>query len=87
MANHSTILSRLLQLVYRHDFRKIEQQGFAPRRKYRALSRWSRFTAMMFTHSREERASAISRAISTRVPPAPVAGGSQAGPGCVAQED
>jgi transposase len=48
MVHHSTILSQLLQLVDRHDFRKIEQAGFAPKRKYRTLSRWSQFVAMMF---------------------------------------
>lgn len=48
MAHHSTILSQLLQLVDRHDFQKIEREGFAPKRKYRTLSRWSQFAAMMF---------------------------------------
>jgi len=48
MAHHSTILSQLLQLVDRYEFHKIEQEGFAPKRKYRTLSRWSQFVAMMF---------------------------------------
>ncbi len=48
MAHHNTILAQLLQLISRHDFRKIEQNGFAPKRKYRKLSRWGQFAAMMF---------------------------------------
>lgn len=48
MAHHSTIFSQLLQLVDRHDFRKLEQAGFKPKRKYRKLTRWGQFVAMMF---------------------------------------
>ena len=50
MAHSSTILSQLLQLVSRHDFKRIEEEGFKPGRKARSLTRWSQFVAMMFAH-------------------------------------
>jgi hypothetical protein len=50
MAHSSTILSQLLQLVSRHDFRRIEKEGFKPGRKPRSLTRWDQFVAMMFAH-------------------------------------
>jgi putative transposase len=50
MAHSSTIFSQLLQLVSRHDFRRIEEDGFRPGRKPRSLTRWDQFVAMMFAH-------------------------------------
>jgi hypothetical protein len=50
MAHSSTILSQLLQLVSRHDFRTVEENGFRPERKLRSLTRWNQFVAMMFAH-------------------------------------
>ena len=50
MAHSSTILSQLLQLVSRHDFKRIEEEGFKPGRKARSLTRWGQFVAMMFAH-------------------------------------
>ncbi|MCP4614286.1 MAG: DUF4372 domain-containing protein, partial [Planctomycetes bacterium] len=50
MAHHSTIFSQVLQLVDRHEFRKIENDGFAPKRRYRKLTRWGQFAAMIFAH-------------------------------------
>jgi hypothetical protein len=48
MAHSNTIFHQLLYLVDRHDFRKIERNGFQPRRSYRSLNRWSQFVVMMF---------------------------------------
>jgi putative transposase len=50
MAHSSTIFSQLLQLVSRHDFRRIEEEGFKLGRKPRSLTRWGQFLAMMFAH-------------------------------------
>lgn len=50
MAHSSTILSQLLQLVSRHDFKTVEENGFRPDRKFRTLTRWNQFVAMMFAH-------------------------------------
>ena len=41
MGHINTIFSQLLQLVDRHDFRRIEQKGYQPGRKYRTLGRWN----------------------------------------------
>jgi len=38
----------LFKFVDRHDFNRIEQGGFKPRRKSRTLNRWNQFVAMMF---------------------------------------
>jgi len=48
MSHSNTVLSQLLNLIDRHDFQKLENEQFRPQRKYRTLSRWSQFTAMMF---------------------------------------
>ena len=48
MAHSNTIFRQLLQLLNRHDFRKVERNGFKPKRKYRTLDRWSQFVVMMF---------------------------------------
>lgn len=48
MSHSNTVLSQLLNLIDRHDFQKLENEQFRPQRKYRSLSRWSQFTAMMF---------------------------------------
>ena len=48
MAHSNTIFLQLLQLLNRHDFRKIERNGFRPKRKYRTLNRWSQFVVMLF---------------------------------------
>ncbi|ACL02598.1 transposase IS4 family protein [Desulfatibacillum aliphaticivorans] len=50
MSHHSTILSQLLQSIDRHDFNRIEKQGFLPDRSYRKLTRWGQFVAMAFSH-------------------------------------
>jgi hypothetical protein len=50
MAHSSTTFSQLLQLVSRHDFRRIEEEGFKFGRKPRSLTRWGQFVAMMFAH-------------------------------------
>ncbi len=50
MSHHSTILSQLLQTIDRHDFNRIEKQGFQPDRPYRKLNRWGQFVAMTFSH-------------------------------------
>jgi putative transposase len=50
MAHSSTIFSQLLQLVSKHDFKRIEAQGFKAGRKARSLTRWGQFVAMTFAH-------------------------------------
>jgi putative transposase len=50
MAHSTTIFSQLLQLVSKHDFKRIEQAGFKLGRKPRSLTRWGQFVAMMFAH-------------------------------------
>ena len=48
MAHVNTIFHQLLLIINRHDFRKLESKQFKPKRKYRTLSRWDQFVAMMF---------------------------------------
>ena len=48
MAHVNTIFGQLLQLVDRHDFRRIEKEGYKPARKCRTLGRWEQFVVMMF---------------------------------------
>jgi|MudIll2142460700_1097286.scaffolds.fasta_scaffold25175_4 putative transposase len=48
MAHCNTIFHQVLRLLDRHDFRKIEQDRFRPKRKCRTLSRWGQFVVMMF---------------------------------------
>src|SRR5512139_731456 len=48
MAHCNTIFHQVLRLLDRHDFRKIEQERFRPKRKCRTLSRWGQFVVMMF---------------------------------------
>jgi len=48
MAHSNTVFHQLLHLLERHDFRKIERNGFRPKRKYRILNRWGQFVVMMF---------------------------------------
>jgi len=50
MAHNSTIFSQLLQLVSRHDFIRLEKEGFKFGHKPRSLTRWGQFVAMMFAH-------------------------------------
>jgi hypothetical protein len=50
MAHSSTILCQLLQLISKHDFKTVEENGFRPERKLRSLTRWNQFVAMMFAH-------------------------------------
>lgn len=50
MAHSSTIFSQLLQLVSRHDFIRLEREGFKFAHKPRSLTRWGQFVAMMFAH-------------------------------------
>ena len=47
MTHVNTIFSQLLQLVDRHDFRRIEKEGYQPVPKYRTLGRWEQFVVMM----------------------------------------
>jgi IS4 transposase len=47
-AYSNTLFLQLLQLLKRHDFRKIEENGFCPKRKYRTLNRRGQFVVMMF---------------------------------------
>ncbi len=48
MAHSNTVFHQLLHLLDRHDFRKIERNGFRAKRKYRTLNRWGQFVVMMF---------------------------------------
>lgn len=48
MAHSNTVFHQLLHLLDRHDFGKIERNGFRPKRKYRTLNRWGQFIVMMF---------------------------------------
>jgi putative transposase len=48
MAHSNTVFHQLLHLLNRHDFHKIERDGFRPKRKYRTLNRWGQFVVMMF---------------------------------------
>lgn len=48
MAYTSIVLSQLLQLVSRHDFKTVAENGSRPERKFRSLTRWNQFVAMMF---------------------------------------
>jgi putative transposase len=48
MAHCNTIFHQVLRLLDRHDFRKIEQDRFRPKRKCRTVSRWGQFVVMMF---------------------------------------
>jgi putative transposase len=48
MAHSNTVFHQVLHLLDRHDFRKIERNGFRPKRKYRILNRWGQFVVMMF---------------------------------------
>ncbi len=48
MTHSNTIFIQLLHLLDRHDFRRIERNGFQPKRKYRTLNRWDQFVVMMF---------------------------------------
>ena len=49
MAHGNTILHQMLKFVDRHDFQNLENSQFRPKRKYRSLSRWGQFTAMLFS--------------------------------------
>ncbi len=48
MAHNNTVLHQMLKFVDRHDFQSLETSQFRPKRKYRTLSRWGQFTAMLF---------------------------------------
>ena len=47
MAHSNTIFHQLIQLIDRHDFRKLENQ-YRPKRKYRSLDRWNQLCVMLF---------------------------------------
>jgi len=47
MAHSNTIFHQLVQLIDRHDFRKLENQ-YKPKRKYRRLDRWNQLCVMLF---------------------------------------
>lgn len=48
MAHDNTVLHQMLKIVDRHEFQNLENSQFRPNRKYRSLSRWGQFTAMLF---------------------------------------
>lgn len=48
MAHDNTVLHQMLKFVDRHEFQTLEKSQFRPNRKYRSLSRWGQFTAMLF---------------------------------------
>jgi len=48
MAHGNTVFHQMLKLIDRHDFHKLENDQFQPKRKYRILNRWGQFTAMFF---------------------------------------
>ncbi len=48
MEHNNTVLHQMLKLIDRHDFQKLENDQFRPKRKYRTLSRWGQFTSMLF---------------------------------------
>ncbi len=48
MAHSNTVLHQMLKLIDRHEFQSLENDQFRPKRKYRTLSRWGQFTAMLF---------------------------------------
>jgi putative transposase len=48
MAHSNTVFYQLLNLIDRHDFQKLENGQFRPKRKYRTLTRWGQFAAMLF---------------------------------------
>ena len=48
MGHNNTVLHQMLKLIDRHDFQNLENDHFRPKRKYRTLSRWGQFTAMLF---------------------------------------
>ena len=48
MAHDNTVLHQMLKFVDRHEFQNLENSQFRPNRKYRSLSRWGQFTAMLF---------------------------------------
>jgi hypothetical protein len=48
MAHCNTMFHQLLHLIDRHDFRRIERNGFRPKRRYRTMDRWSQFVVMLF---------------------------------------
>ena len=47
MAHSNTVLHQMLKFIDRHDFQKIENDH-RPQRRFRSLSRWGQFTAMLF---------------------------------------
>jgi len=48
MGHNNTVLHQMLKLIDRHDFQNLENDHFRPKRKYRTLTRWGQFTAMLF---------------------------------------
>lgn len=48
MAHSNTVLHQMLNFIDRHEFQSLENDHFRPKRKYRTLSRWGQFTAMLF---------------------------------------
>jgi len=48
MAHSNTVLHQMLKFIDRHEFQSLENENFRPKRKYRTLSRWGQFTAMLF---------------------------------------
>jgi hypothetical protein len=48
MAHSNIVLHQMLKLIDRHDFQKLDSGEYRPQRKFRTLSRWGQFVAMMF---------------------------------------
>lgn len=48
MAHRNTVFRQMLQLIDRHLFNRVEQDGFKNERPYRTLNRWQQFVVMMF---------------------------------------
>ena len=48
MAHSNTVLHQMLKLIDRHDFQILDGGEYRPQRKFRTLSRWGQFVAMMF---------------------------------------
>ena len=48
MSHYNTVLHQMLKFVDRHEFQNLENSQYRPKRKYRSLSSWGQFTAMLF---------------------------------------
>ena len=48
MTHRNTVFRQMLQLIDRHLFNRVEQDGLKNERPYRTLNRWQQFVVMMF---------------------------------------